>query len=174
MGKKIFVSESQFKRLYNMLNEEVDTNPIFQTDYDSEKKTIRVSYYILEEKPESFRIINPIEIQNSDAVYADDFVPYHIKLNVVDLPKSQVSVVGETDGYTIFEIPYWLYKKNNDLRVRRIPSPMKRTDARTSRSDMYSKYDTETLMKIIEPLGGDLRKVKTYSTAFENLKNKEQ
>jgi len=50
---------------------------------------------------------------------------------------------------------------------------MKRTDARTSRSDMYSKYDTETLMKIIEPLGGDLRKVKTYSTAFENLKNKE-
>jgi len=173
MSKKIFVTESQFKRLFNILNEEVETDPIFQSDYDSDKKTIRVSYYVLEEKPNSYRIINPVELQNKNSVYADDFIPYHIILNVADLPKSQVSVLGETNGYTIFEIPYWLYKKNNDLRVTRIPSQMKRTDARTSRSDMYSKYNTETLMKILEPLGGDIRKVITFSTSFENLKNKE-
>lgn len=173
MSKKIFVSESQFKRLFNILNEEIDNNPIFQTDYDSDKKTIRASYYILDEKPNSFTIVNPVELQNQSAVYADGFVPYNLKLNVINLPKSQVSVIGEVNGYTIFEIPYWLYKKNNDLKVTRIPSPMKRTDARASRSDMYTKFDTETLTKIIDPLGGDLRKVKTMSAAHENLKNKE-
>lgn len=173
MSKKIAITESQFTRLFKVLNEQWDIDPILQTEYNGESKTIIASYYVLEEKPNSYKVINPIEIEERSSIYADGFVPYTLLLKVTDLPKSQVKVLGEKDGYTIFEIPYWLYRKNEDLKVRRILTASKRPNAKTGRSDIYDLYDTDLLMKILEPLGGDTRKIKTMSFYTQQKKKSE-
>lgn len=174
MSVKIVITESQLNRLYESMEIQMDIDPILQTKYDADSKTIITSYYVLDEKPNSYKVINPIEIEEKSSIYADGFVPYTLILKVTDLPKSQVKVLGEKNGYTIFELPYWLYRKNDDLKVRRIINQSKRPNAKTGRSDIYNLYDTDTLMKIVEPLGGDTRKMKTMSFYTQQKKESEK
>jgi hypothetical protein len=171
MSKKIVITESQFTKLFNLLNEQESLNPLFQSDYNADTKSITVAYYVLEEKPNSYKIINPIEIEDKSSIYADSFIPYTLRLKVTDLPKSQVKVIGEQDGYTVFEVPYWLYRKNEDLKVKRLDTTQKRPDARTTRTNLTSLFDFETLMKILEPLGGDLKKIKFQYSNLETKKD---
>lgn len=142
-----------------IIKEEVTgPNYLFTKEYVSEDKSIIASYYIMEEGENVYRVANPMQYIDKDSVYADGYRPYRLKINEFNLPKSQVEIMGEVDGYTIFKIPYWLFKKNNDMNIIRMSDSNKRY--KNYNDDvLFQKYDEQTITNILKPLGGDIDKI---------------
>lgn len=144
-----------------IIKEEVtEPNYLFTKEYIDEDKSIVTTYFIKEEGDKIYKVINPMEFIDNDSVWADGYRPYKIKLNEFNLPKSQVQILGEIDGYTIFKIPYWLFKKNRDMNIVRLDIDNKRYKNYHD-DEMFEMFDKETITNILSPLGGDLEKIES-------------
>ena len=150
-----------------IIKEEVtEPNYLFTKEYIAEDKSVITTYFIKEEGDKIYKVINPMEFIDNDSVWADGYRPYKIKLNEFNLPKSQVQILGEIDGYTIFKIPYWLFKKNRDMNIVRLSMDNKRYKNYHD-DEMFKIFDKDTITKILSPLGGDLDKI---DTTYEIIK----
>ena len=121
MSVKIVITESQYSKLLGKLNEQEEVNPLFKSSYNSEDKTTTASYYVMDETPNSYVVVNPQEYKSFNE-WVDGAQDYSIKFDIVDLPKNKVQIVGSIDGFPqfkIFKIPYWLFKKEPKLVIKR-------------------------------------------------------
>ena len=149
----------------------METPNRLETNYNPETKTIDVAYYLLGEKPNSFQIINIQEIEKPNAIWADGAVDYRMKINTEFLSKKMVEDLGPVEGmegYHIFRLPYWLYKKDPNLNIIRISNPKKRFST-TSDLDVrvFGKQD---YLRALESVGTDMSKVeKAYSNITKSV-----
>lgn len=144
-----------------IIKEEVtEPNYLFTKEYIAEDKSVVTTYFIKEEGDKIYKVINPMEFIDNDSVWVDGYRPYKIKLAEFNLPKSQVQILGEIDGYTIFKIPYWLFKKNRDMNIVRLDMNNKRYKNYHD-DEMFEVFDKETITNILSPLGGDTEKIET-------------
>ena len=97
MSVKIVITESQYSKLLGKLNEQEEVNPLFKSSYNSEDKTTTASYYVMDETPNSYVVVNPQEYKSFNE-WVDGAQDYSIKFDIVDLPKNKVQIVGSIDG----------------------------------------------------------------------------
>lgn len=98
--------------------------------YNPEDKTIEAWYYIKSETPTQVILLNVQEKENPGKEWASGSLDYRLKIKEVKLPKSQIKVLSHDNtrqGYFLIKIPYWLFKKNEDLELLRIPVSKKFT-----------------------------------------------
>ena len=91
--------------------------------YEPETKSYVGSYLVGEETPKQLEVYNIIEKPDRDAIYASNHVPYSMSLHKIKLPTSQVEILGDVpgkDGFKFIRIPYWLFKKDDGLRIQRL------------------------------------------------------
>ena len=82
---------------------EDEMNPSYnfnKTVYFPENKVIVGAYMITGEDEKNIEVLNLKEIAD-EKIYMDNAISYSITVNKVNLPKSQVKVVGEVDGRCI-------------------------------------------------------------------------
>ncbi len=161
MKKSIVISESQFSKLLGVIKEQEEVNPLFKTQYNANDKSILVSYFLLEEKPNTYVVVNPKEFLDKSRVWADGADVYKLNFDIAQLPKSQVEIVGEINDhpkYKIFKIPYWLYKKEPKLEVKRIDGFKRHSSS--GNEDVYVKIGQMGLLDAFEALGGDFPKIR--------------
>ena len=122
MASKIVITENQYSNLLNSIKEQTENNPLFKSTYNPEDKSVIVSYYVMDETPNSFIVVNPKEYKKPTE-WADGAQDYDLKFDIAQLPKSKTEVMGSIPDFPqfkIFKIPYWLYKKEPKLDMRRL------------------------------------------------------
>ena len=91
--------------------------------YNPEDKTIDAWYYVKSETSTQVVILNIHEKEKSGSEWANGALDYFLKVKEIKLPKSQIKVLSHDEnrtGYFLMKIPYWLFKKNEDLEITRI------------------------------------------------------
>jgi hypothetical protein len=169
MKKSIIITEQQYSNLMGKINEQEEQNPLFSKNYLPDEKVIEASYYLMDEKPNSYVIINPKERLKTQAIWADGSQDYDLSFDLVELPKSQVKIVGdleESPKYKIFKIPYWLYKKEPKLEIKRIEGKKRAT--LSGKESLLKKIYELGILDAFESLGGDFRKIKSYVEKLNN------
>ena len=91
--------------------------------YEPETKSYVGSYLVGEETPKQLEVYNIIEKPDRDAIFASNHVPYSMSLHKAKLPISQIEILGDVpgkEGFKFIRIPYWLFKKDDGLRIQRL------------------------------------------------------
>lgn len=98
--------------------------------YHPEDKSMEGWYYLKSETEKTLVVINVQEVESSRPPWFSGQVDYNLKGHEVTLPKSQIQIIKNHEnkgGYSLIKIPYWLYKKNEGLEIKRISVPKKFT-----------------------------------------------
>jgi hypothetical protein len=122
---KILKEEGIISNQENRDNDELNVNYDFNSStYNSDDKSVVAAYMIIDETEKMIEVMNIKEFEKTSSIYADNSKPYHIVVERVRLPKSQIDVLEEVEGkegFYYIKIPYWLFKKNsNELEIERI------------------------------------------------------
>ena len=91
--------------------------------YEPETKSYVGSYLVGEETPKQLEVYNIIEKPDRDAIFVSNHVPYSMSLHKAMLPISQIEILGDVpgkEGFKFIRIPYWLFKKDDGLRIQRL------------------------------------------------------
>lgn len=166
---KIILTESQLKRV---VESEGEVDNFYRGEYNPDSKKLSGYYYLSNEKNDSYQIVNAKELIRPE-VWANGKKVYILKIHEFKLPKKFVDKLEEhptKKGYFKFDLPYWLYKKENDLEIKRIPTDYKK---------FKQIYDLETLKKLTDPkvvealdgLDTDEGLVRQMQMNYENLVN---
>ena len=124
MNKNYIVSESQFERIIEDIEEPKDLTPDFNKSvYNPDDKSIIAAYMITNDLPNMIEVLNIQENLDNSGLFMDGAESYNIDIHFSKLPKSQIEILGDVpgkEGFVFIKIPYWLYKKNpKDLSIRR-------------------------------------------------------
>ena len=97
----------------------------YRSLYLPEEKSFIGSYIVSDNsQSNTIEIINIIENEMESKMFVDGARPFTIEIHKIKLPKSQVEIIGDVEGYEPFKyvkLPYWLYKKNKDiLKIQKI------------------------------------------------------
>jgi hypothetical protein len=147
---EILITENQLKKIVE--NEEKD-NLFYSTEYNPETKKLRSYYYLYGEKPDSYQILNIKEI-HGNGVWANGKASYTLLFDKIFVPKKFVNKLDEhptKKGYFEFELPYWLYKNEKALNLKRIPTDFKKF-SNYNLDPSYMKNYTDP--KVVEALIG--------------------
>lgn len=157
------LSENQLK----VIMENVTDSYVFKTEYNPGNKTIMASYYLLDETDKTYKVLNPMEFEQS-TVWADGKAVYKIKMPVITLPKTQVFKLGpETDykGYYKFQIPYWLFKKEPNMAIKKINKPKRFTSPNDT--EFIRSFTNSDYRDAFEAIGTDMKKWTAMSNILE-------
>lgn len=138
----------------------MENSPLLITDYNPETKTIDVVYYLLKDNPNTYQIINIQEKEKPNAIWADGATDYTIRINTELLPKKFVEIVSPVDGingYYIFRLPYWMYKKDMGLQIKRLKELPKRFTS--PKDDTVKLFGNKSYQEALEGTGTDMKKV---------------
>ncbi len=147
---EILITENQLKKIVE--NEEKD-NLFYSTEYNPETKKLRSYYYLYGENPDSYQILNIKEIPGK-GVWANGKASYTLLFDKIFVPKKFVNKLDEhptKKGYFEFELPYWLYKNEKALNLKRIPTDFKKF-SNYNLDPSYMKNYTDP--KVVEALIG--------------------
>ncbi len=90
--------------------------------YLSDEKAIIGAYFITKQNEKSIEILNIKEFCSDTATFMDNARPYSVTFHKGTLPTSQIAILGEVpekDGFFYVKVPYWLYKENPELNIKR-------------------------------------------------------
>ena len=159
MSVKIVITESQYSKLLGTLNEQEEANPLFKTTYNPDDKTVIASYFVMDETPNSYVVVNPQEYKSFNE-WVDGAQDYSIKFDIVDLPKSRVEIIDSIKDFPqfkIFKIPYWLYKKEPKLLVRRFEGNKRMSYPKDP--NILKDIRKKNIEGAFIALGGDIKKL---------------
>jgi hypothetical protein len=172
MKKVVKLTESELENIVKLVMEQ--SSPIdylFKSEYIPEDKSIIASYYVLGETDKFWDVLNIIEKEDNRTVWADDAKVYRYYPRKTKLPKSQVQQseeIGNT-GFFVFRIPYWLYRKDPSLEIKRIEG---------KKRFLYTDFKTgedvvgfDILEPVLLALGADPNKVKSLGVNLHYQKN---
>ena len=174
MKKVVKLTESDLEKLVQRILEEEGGNQpdfLFKTEYNPNDKSITASYYLLGENDRTWDLLNIQEKERMSAVWGDDAKVYTYQPVVFKLPKSQALMVEEigNTGYFIFKIPYWLYKKEPKMSVRRLEG--KKRFVQPDIKGIEDVVPYEVLEPAMLAIGSDMKKLKGMKVAFDDYKN---
>jgi hypothetical protein len=97
----------------------------YKSLYLPEEKSFIGSYIVSDDsQSNTIEVINIIENEFESRMFVDGARPFNIEIHKIKLPKSQVEIIRDVEGYEPFKyikLPYWLYKKNKDvLKIQKI------------------------------------------------------
>jgi hypothetical protein len=172
MKRTIKLTESELENIVKLVMEQdAPINYLFKSEYIPEDKSIIASYYVLGETDKFWDVLNIVEREDRGSVWADDAKVYKYYPRKTKLPKSQVQQIEEigNTGFFVFRIPYWLYRKDPSLEIKRIEGKKRflYTDFKTA-EDVVG---FDVLEPVLLALGADPNKVKGLGINLQHQKN---
>jgi hypothetical protein len=139
-GSKKYIEPKKFYSEYKPLDKHIYRDDI-EFDFDkatylSDERAIIGAYFITKQNEKSIEILNIKEFAPDTATFGDNARPYSVTFHKGTLPTSQIEILGEVpekEGFFYVKVPYWLYKENPELNIKRIVGDfhhMKRLDLR--------------------------------------------
>lgn len=137
--------------------------------YNPEDKTIDAWYYVKSETSTQVVILNIHEKEKSGSEWANGALDYFLRVKEIKLPKSQIKVLSHDEnrpGYFLMRIPYWLFKKNEDLEILRIPVSKKFSIKHDD--PMIDNFSIKEYREALKGCGTDMNHI---DIVFNNLQN---
>ena len=151
----------------------------YKSLYLPEEKSFIGSYIVSDDsQSNTIEVINIIENEFESRMFVDGARPFTIEIHKVKLPKSQVEIIGDVEGYEPFKyvkLPYWLYKKNKDiLKIQKI-NGKKRFDPNKNndRPEFIQKLQDKHIEDYFNMKDHEGRGRKSFES-LKNKKNKEE
>lgn len=139
--------------------------------YNPEDKTIVGWYYVKSETSTQIVLLNVQEKEKSGRDWANGAVDYSLRIKEVKLPKSQIKVLSHDEsrkGYFLIKIPYWLFKKNEDLEVIRI-SVFKKFSIKHDDSAI-DNFNIKEYREALQGCGTDMNHIDIVYNNLQNVK----
>jgi hypothetical protein len=95
----------------------------YKSKYIEDEKSIICAYYVDKIDDRSITIINLQENEMEDRVSLAGNIFYWVNPVIVRIATSQLEIISDVPGkenYKFVKIPYWLYKRNRGLEIKRI------------------------------------------------------
>jgi len=140
----------------------------FDVNYDAASKSVTCAYFLLEDNNKTIKVLNLVEIADQKGIFADKRVPYTFNPFKVDLPKSQIEILDEVDdmpGFRWIRLPYWLYKKNESLKINRLSGLKRFTNSGNLNRDLKPEMIDDDVIKYISVTDKDRRTIINLETA---------
>lgn len=105
---------------FNEMQEQFD---FYNSTYIAEDKAVIGAYYVREIYEKSLILLNLQETEFKDRMTLSGSSVYWLSPFMIRLPLSQVQILSDVMGKENFKyvkIPYWLFKKNPGLDIKRI------------------------------------------------------
>ena len=124
--------------------------------YLSDERAIIGAYFITKENEKSVEILNIKEFAADSATFMDNARPYSVTFHKGVYPTSQIAILGpvpEKEGFFYIKVPYWLYKENPELNIKRVVGDfhhMKRLSLRDfslSNKELMSNFKDPNVIK---------------------------
>lgn len=128
--------------------------------YHPEDKTIDAWYYVMFETNTQTTVLNVQEKERPGRVWASGDIDYSLYVKEVKLPKSQIKIIAHDEnrpGYFLIKIPYWLFKKNEDLEIHRISLSKKFTMRPDDK--LYLKFADPNYLKALAGSGTNMNRI---------------
>jgi hypothetical protein len=127
-----------------MMENEFD---FYKSTYIESDKSVVGAYFISNIDDLSIEIINIQENEISDRVFMSGKSPYWINPNIIKFGISQIEILSDVEskpGYKFVKIPYFLFKRNKGLEIKRL---------KIVKNMSYTKYqlNKDFLTKIQNP-----------------------
>ena len=126
------------------------------------EKAIIAAYFIAGEDDNYLDVINVKELASQTATFADA-TPYSVTIHYTKIPKNKIEILDTVDGkegFSFIKLPYWLYKENPDLTIKRCKLPRKRLnlrDASLGNEELMSKFKDPNVEKYFRGSNPDER-----------------
>jgi hypothetical protein len=167
---KWHIKPTEFYTEYKPLEKHIYRDDI-EFDFDkatylSDERAIIAAYFITKENEKSIEILNIKEFAADTATFMDNARPYSVTFHKGTLPTSQIEILGEVperEGFFYVKVPYWLYKENPNLNIKRIKGDfhhMKRLDLRDvslRNSELMSNFKDPNVIKYFAASDKDKR-----------------
>jgi hypothetical protein len=167
---KRHIKSEKFHTEYKPLDKHIYRDDI-EFDFDkatylSDERAIIAAYFITKENEKSIEILNIKEFAADTATFWDNARPYSVTFHKGTLPISQISILGEVpekQGFFYVKVPYWLYKENPELNIKRVVGDfhhMKRLDLRDSslgNKELMSNFKEPNVIKYFASSDKDAR-----------------
>jgi len=167
---KWHIKPTEFYTEYKPLEKHIYRDDI-EFDFDkatylSDERAIIAAYFITKENEKSIEILNIKEFAADTATFMDNARPYSVTFHKGTLPTSQIEILGEVperEGFFYVKVPYWLYKENPNLNIKRIKGDfhhMKRLDLRDislRNSELMSNFKDPNVIKYFAASDKDAR-----------------
>lgn len=130
--------------------------------YKADDKTLEAWYYLKSQTQTEITILNVQEKEIPGRVWASGDIDYRLSIKEIILPVKHVSILlhdQDNLGYYYLKIPYWLFKKNDDLEIHRIPGNKRFTMNHDDK--LYEKFGDNDYLKAMEGSGTDMLRIKT-------------
>jgi len=137
---KWYTKPTEFYAEYKPLDKHIYRDDIEfdfnKATYLADERAIIAAYFITKQNEKSIEILNIKEFAADTATFIDNARPYSVTFHKGTLPTSQIAILGEVpekEGFFYVKVPYWLYKENPELNIKRIVGDyhhMKRLDLR--------------------------------------------
>jgi len=142
---------------------ELDFNKV---EYLEDEKAIIAAFFITKKGEKSIEILNIKEYATDTATFMDNARPYSVTFHKGILPTSQIEIlepVVEREGFFYIKVPYWLYKANPELNIKRIVGDyhnLKRLDLRDNslrNKELMSNFKDPNVIKYFASSNKDKR-----------------
>jgi hypothetical protein len=167
---KWHIKPTDFYAEYKPLEKHIYRDDI-EFDFDKatylpDERAIIAAYFITKENEKSIEILNIKEFAADTATFMDNARPYSVTFHKGTLPTSQIAILGEVperEGFFYVKVPYWLYKENPNLNIKRIVGDfhhMKRLDLRDvslRNSELMSNFKDPNVIKYFAASDKDKR-----------------
>ena len=167
---KRYIKPTTFYSEYKPLDKHIYRDDI-EYDFDkavylSDERAIIGAYFITKENEKSIEILNIKEFAADTASFGDNARPYSVTFHKGTLPISQIEILGEVpekEGFFYVKVPYWLYKENPELNIKRVVGDfhhMKRLDLRDyslSNKELMSNFKDPNVVKYFASSNKDER-----------------
>lgn len=167
---KLHIRPTVFYSEYKPLDKHIYRDDI-EFDFDkatylSDERAIIAAYFITKQNEKSIEILNIKEFATDTATFMDNARPYSVTFHKGTLPTSQIAILGEVperEGFFYVKVPYWLYKENPELNIKRIVGDfhhMKRLDLRDfslRNSELMSNFKDPNVIKYFAASDKDKR-----------------
>lgn len=130
------------------------------------EKAIIAAYLITGEDDNFINVMNIKEMPSNSAFFMDGAVPYGVSIHDIKLPKNKVLIIEPVDGkegFSFIKLPYWLYKENQDLTIKKSRvgnKKLKRLDLRDSslsNKELLAKFNDPNVKKYLTGSNPDER-----------------
>ena len=157
---------------FNEMQEQFD---FYKTTYIAEEKAVIGAYYIREEYERSLIVLNIQENLFEDRIMGDGSKVYWISPHMVRLPISQIEILSDVpnkENFKYIKIPYWLFKKNSGLEIKRIEGKKMVSFTRGQINKSFvDKIDDTEVRKYFDITSSSEQESKTLDSISKRIKN---
>lgn len=157
---------------FNEIQQQYD---FYQSTYIDSEKAVVAAYFVREEYERSLIVLNLQENVMEDRITMSGDKVYWLSPQMVRLPLSQIEIISDVidrPGFKFIKIPYWLFKKNPGLEIKRIKGGKMISFVKSQiNQNFVDKLEDEKVKEYFDITASSNEEIQSFDNILLRIKN---